>query len=78
MMISVRRHYYGHEHNEVDAATNIIHFRVRDGRLTTDGTTVTNGTSGVTTISDSDCPDITIREGRNEYELEDFSERTGF
>ena len=79
MMIHVRQHYYGHERSPVDA-TNTIRFRERNTATSTGITTTVNETSGTTTLGDPDFPEATIRRGedKDEYEMKDFSERSGF
>ena len=82
-MISVRRHYYGHENSPVDATTNTINFRSR--RLRTSGdvsaTVVDTYSTGTTTVGNADIPEATIAmitDDKDEFEMQDFSERSGF
>ena len=77
MMISVRRHYYGHEHDITDGTTHIVLFRNTHTQSDTAAFTTVHPTADTTTLGDTDCPETTVR-NENEYELEDFSEKTGF
>ena len=74
-MISVRRHYYGHEHDlavDITAKSQSIVFRRSTATSTSEYATTDTDTFG-----DPIRPDPTIPAG-NEYEMEEFSERAGF
>ena len=81
-MISVRRHYYGHEHviAEPGAPTlnstpsGEIRFRSRKTTITT-----TTGFTGSTTVHNSETTEMAARsEAGEEYEMLNFSEKSGF
>lgn len=80
LLISVRRHYYGHEHELFDPTTNVsgtgMQFRsgrvpATTGNATTSGATFMFGYSGV-------AEPMFREDGSDEYEMRDFSEKTGF
>ena len=74
LMISVRRHYYGHEHDVCDLTISSVRFADMGTRDTT------NATSGPT-MAGHDIPrDMLTATAADsgEYEMQEFSERRGF
>ena len=78
LMISVRRHYYGHEHDLADPTMDTMAFKSRHTRTTKSITTTTTDGPGTMTFADSEIAETTVLEEGGEYEMQDFSERRGF
>ena len=82
LMISVRRHYFGHEHDfaeSADTTINTIGSRGIHVHTVKTRTTTFIGSTGSATLCDPGTVALTVRrEGGEEYEMTDFSEKTGF
>lgn len=77
LMISVRRHYYGHEHDFYDPTLSLVQFanvRTRDATVETGRTT----TAGHETVDPGTTLTATVVADTGEYEMQEFSERRGF
>ena len=84
-MISVRRHYYGHEHDPKDATTmaSTVEFRSAHSRATGTGDVMTDletdpSSATEATADASDTTQAASVGGDDEYEMQNFSERAGF
>ena len=85
LMISVRRHYYGHEHDQKEATTmaSTVEFQSAHTRATGTGDVMADleadpSDATEATANVSDTTQAASVGGDDEYEMQNFSERAGF
>ena len=81
-MISIRRHYYGHEHDifeDGDTTINTMSSGSMHKRTFRTSTMVFADAGVSTAVGDPEMAESTVpREGVEAYEMNDFSEKAGF